>query len=26
MALHPGGHDLPPGSAALAMEWLRALP
>jgi len=26
MALHQGGHDLPPGSVALAMEWLRALP
>ncbi len=26
MALHPGGHDLPPGWLALAMQWLRALP
>lgn len=26
MALHPGGHELPPGWLALAMAWLRALP
>jgi polyhydroxybutyrate depolymerase len=26
MALHPGGHELPPAWLPLAMEWLRAIP